>query len=323
MTQETLQSGAETWLDYHGNRASRILKAAFSEVSAQMVDVTEKTLFTYWDTYGGQPLELPDSDVRRVFQVVERRVTNPLANKRTLARNLAELGLSEWAPVTCESAADVMARPGWEQSVWFIKSVFGTGGKGMFCVRGDDVRTLQLQPDQIIQQGVESLSLIDGRKFTVRVYVLVWNRAVYLYGDGFAVVHGVPYQRGSTDYAVQIDHRGYEQTDSSVTLLPMHRYPDWETVSPRVRECIAALTPLLQPVIEASDETTYAVLGLDFLITDELDVKLIEINNMPNFIHNTEVNETVNVPFWRCVMRLLLSGSESSCADQTRLLHRV
>lgn len=313
----------EARLAYRCNRASRILEAAFAAVSDQMTGVTEKTLFSYWDTYGGQQLELPGGDVGRVFQLVERRLTNPLANKRSLARSLAKSGLSGWAPATCESVAEVTARPGWEESVWFVKSIFGTGGKGMFCVRGDDVRTLELQPDQIIQQGVEPLSLIDHRKFTVRVYVLVWDRAVYLYGDGFAVIHGARYQQGSTDYAVQIDHRGYERADSGVTLLPTHRYADWAAVLPRISDCVAALTPILQPAIESSSDTAYAVLGLDFLVTDDRDVKLIEINNMPNFIHNAEVNETINIPFWQSVLTLLLGSASSDGGARPPTLQRL
>lgn len=300
------------------NRARRILELAFAQAKHSLAGLAESTLFSYWDTYGGQPLEL-SNDVSRIFQLVDRRITNPLGNKRTLARQLAGLGLAKWAPTTCESVADVLKQPEWEQSVWFVKSVFGSGGKGMFCVRGDDLKALELQPDQIIQRGIEDLCLIGGRKFTVRIYVLVWNGAVYLYEDGFAVIHGALYEPGSTDYAVQIDHRGYERDDGAVTLLPAHRYEGWEAAFAQVRDCIAALTPLLQSVIEAAGDTVYAVLGLDFLLQVETGIKLVEINTMPNFIHNQEVNDTVNLPFWRCVMAMLLSGSDVD----TRRLHRL
>lgn len=302
------------------NRASSVLNKAFSKACESVSDVGGGTLFTYWDTYGGKTLDLSDSSgYDRVLQLVERRVTNPLANKRSLARLLAESGLSHWAPPTCESVADALRLPGWEERIWFVKSAFGTGGKGMFCVRGDELKELALQSGQIIQAGVENIRLIDGRKFTVRIYVLVWNGSVYLYDDGFAVIHGVPYAPGSTDYAVQIDHRGYQLDDSAVTMLPLHRYEPWTGFSPAIRDCIAALQPVLQPTISASSDEIYAVLGLDFLLLENMGASLLEMNSMPNFIHNKEVNETVNTPFWQEVMAVLLGGSDAG----TRRLQRV
>lgn len=307
---------AQPIISWKANRASRILSKAFSAAGERLGEVRGSTLFTYWDTYGGNPLDLSEgigngAEYDRVLQLVERRITNPLANKRTLARSLVAAELSHWAPPTYESVADVLRQPGWREAVWFVKSVFGTGGEGMFCVAGNDLETLTLRDNQIIQQGIENIELIDGRKFTVRIYIFIWNHAVYLYGDGFAVIHGVPYIHGSTDYAVQIDHRGYEKNHGAITLLPLHQYKDWAAVFPEMKECIAALMPLLKPVIDASCETSYAVLGLDFLLLDDNGVRLIEINNMPNFIHNQEINEKVNVPFWRAVIETLLRSSDS------------
>lgn len=304
-------------VDYQINRASAVFKAAF--LSATVDAPSVNTLFTYWDTYGDNPLLLPDDrEYARVFQLIERRITNPLANKRLLARSLVAEQLSDWAPPSYESTTAALQHPGAEQAIWFVKSAVGTGGKGMFCLRDTELALITLEPGQLVQRGVENIRLIDGRKFTVRVYVLVWNGEVYLYDDGFAVIHGVPYEPGSTDYTVQIDHQGYEKASSAVALLPMHRYEEWKRDFPRVGACIAALAPVFQPVVSASSETRYAVLGLDFLFTDEPGVRLIEINNMPNFIHNKDINETVNIPFWRSVVTRLLSGSGA-----VRSLHRI
>lgn len=306
---QAMEKQSQPRADYKTNRASAVLKAAFQAALETVVDLSESTLFTYWDTYGNNPLALPDDrEYARVFQLIDRRITNPLANKRLLARQLLDAGLSDWSPETYENAATALKQPGARQVIWFVKAALGAGGKGVFCLRGTELSSVTLEPDQIVQRGVENIRLIDGRKFTVRLYVLVWNGGVYLYDDGFAVIHGAPYEPGSTDYAVQIDHRGYEKTASDVTLLPMHRYDQWTHDLPRISACMTALAPVLQPVVNASSDTRYAVLGLDFLFTDEPGVRLVEINNMPNFIHNKNINETVNIPFWQSVVTRLLSG---------------
>ncbi len=35
--------------------------------------------------------------------------------------------------------------------------------------------------------------LINGRKFTTRIYALLWNQTIYLYSNGFLIIHGVTY----------------------------------------------------------------------------------------------------------------------------------
>ena len=313
---EKIEQRGQPRVDYLVNRASAIFKAAFPEAVAVLKAPLEQTLFTYWDTYGGKPLILPEgSDGARVFQLVDRQVTNPLAHKRLLARSLRSAQLCEWAPECYESAAAALQQDSAERAIWFIKPVLGSGGRGMFCVHGTELATLTLEPDQILQRGVDNLRLIDGHKFTVRVYVLIWNGAVYLYNDGFAVIHGVPYEPGSTDYAVQIDHRGYEKDGSAVRLMAMRDDSRWAADRLQIAACLADLRPILEPVIDASSDTNYAVLGLDFLFTDEPGIQLLEINNMPNFIHSREINQAVNIPFWHGVMACLLSEGTARVAS--------
>lgn len=306
------------------NRASRVLEKAFFQACGDVGEAAQGVRFTYWDTYGGNVLEeSAQPDCGRVLCLVDRAVTNPLANKRSLARLLADHGLSDLAPPTFESVAAAQQVPGWQDRLWFVKEVHGTGGKGMFCVRGSELGGLELHRNQVVQAGVEDICLIDGRKFSARVYVLVWNGAVYFYNDGFAVIHGQRYEPGSTDYAVQIDHRGYERADSPVGMMRLAHYESWQDHVPALLDGMGRLSPLWAPTVAASTETDYAVFGLDFLFCKGGAVCLLEVNNMPNFIHSRVINEEVNTPFWREVMAMLMVGAETGAPRLIRVSPRA
>lgn len=190
-------------------------------------------------------------------------------------------------------------------SLWFIKIPTSTGGKNMSVIRHEDLATTELPQNAILQEGVADLCLIGGHKFTTRIYVLVWNRGAWLFEDGFNVVHGVPYDPTSSDYAVHIDHRGYEKEDSPVSLHKFSEYEDYRKYTPAFHQLVKDLEPVLGICLEASDEQHYALLGIDVLLQTSGSIQLVEINTMPNFRHTPEINSEINIPFFAASIRTL------------------
>ncbi|WP_051079932.1 2OG-Fe(II) oxygenase [Thioalkalivibrio thiocyanodenitrificans] len=310
------RGGAAGSIRLHVNRAKPIFESALATARSGYPDAAPPVTFVYWDTYGGKSLDIPPTPGRRIVRLIDRRITNSLGDKRNLARLLKTNRLAHLAPPTFETVQEAQAYSDHREMVWFVKSVFGTAGRDMYCLRGDGLDSLSLKENQILQAGVENLDLIDGRKFTIRMYCVVWNGAVYLYDGGFLLTHGFPYEKGSTDYAVQIDHRGYDRDHSPVELMPLADFEHRDAVLARVQACVRDLGPILERTRSASGVDAYTVLGMDFLRLDDGSVKLLEINTMPNFIHRQvrgkEVMERVNVPFWAAVLKTILGAGDAS-----------
>lgn len=293
------------------NRASGIFASALKALETEIAALSEPVCFTYWDTYGNNLLPTEDLIAgQRVIRLLERRISNPLAHKGALARLLRERELTHLAPPTYDTIAEALAAHPDDTTVWYFKSVYGTGGKGMFCVAHGDLEQQVLPKDFILQAGVREVELNAGRKFTTRIYLLVWAGQLYLYHNGFTVTHGRDYEPDSTDYAVQIDHRGYEKADGAVRIAPGLGNPTFRRFLPALGQLASELAPALADCLQASDRDTYLVLGIDTLLCRDGTVKLIEINTAPNFIHTPEVNAEVNVPFFEAVIRTLLGGSD-------------
>ncbi len=288
------------------NRASRLWQQALQAVRPDFADLDSPVCMTYWDSYGNsRPKPGAIDESRRVIRLIDREHGNSLANKRNLARLIRDCGLDHLAPSSYESVAEaVQDNP--DGTLWFVKPAHGTAGKGMYCVSHCELPDLELPQNHILQKAVENLVLDRGRKFTSRVYLLLWNGEMRLFHTGFTVTHGTKYQPGSTDYAVQIDHRGYEREDSPVSIAPGHDSPIFRDHFPAQRELVRALRPVLSACLESTDQNRYLLLGIDMLLCDDGSVQLVEINSIPNFIHTSKVNREVNVPFFESVIRVMI-----------------
>jgi hypothetical protein len=293
------------------NRASRLFEKAAAKVADELAPQTPPVCFSHWDTYGGvhlDPAGLPPDT--RIITLLDRRISNRLANKSQLAALIEAHGLEHLAPRSFATAAAAVFHDPDPDKLWFVKPVSSTGGRGMYCLLGRDLGNHGLPPHTIVQEAITGLKLYENRKFTSRVYLLIWNRELYLYENGFLLIHGAIHQSNSTDYAVQIDHAGYHRPDAAVRMVPLREYSSYETYFPPIRQLILDLRPVLESCRLASTTDRYLLLGIDLLFLANGQVQLVEINTVPNFIHSPAINTEVNVPFFVAVLRTLLGSGD-------------
>jgi len=285
------------------NRANQLFLDALEILRAREAEriqaLDHPICFSYWDTYGGRQLDRTGvSDHCRLIRLIDREVFNPLANKWLFFQAVERAGLGELVPWSGCSAADALAHDSSPASLWFLKPTLLSGGRGIRCLHGADLHGFILEKHMILQRSVDDLLLWDGKKFTARIYVLIWNHSVYLYSDGFVLVHAVPFVADSTDYAVHVDHRGYDDPSSPVMMIPMSSCESLKSYRSAFPELVRALRPVLAKCVEASSVDSYALLGIDLLFQRSGDIKIIEVNTMPNFIHSPQIIREVNTPFF-------------------------
>lgn len=314
LSSEQLGAGPATgtWLYLRANRSRRLWAQALAHLERRIKPCSDGVCFTYWDTYGGQILDLTQiPEGFRLIRLVDRPFTNPLSNKGSLARLLKVNGLDHLAPATFTRIEEALTYQSDGDKLWFAKPVFGAGGKGIYCLTGKQLEGHELPPHYILQEAVSDLALRNGRKYTSRIYLLVWNQSVYLYRDGFVLTHGRPYDERSTDYSVQVDHRGYADPRAAVRIEPMSACPEHAVYWPRLRALAECLRPVLGTCVDSSGRDRYLLLGVDVLFQRNGGLKLVEINTHPNFVHSDEVNEKVNVPFFEASLQTVLGDQDA------------
>ncbi len=238
-------------------------------------------------------LELGPNDF--FYRLIRRQVYSQFADKGNFPKILKKYGIGNLAPQTCYSVEQALAKK--DIKVWFSKDRHGTAGKGMQCLRNTDLPNYALPKNNILQAQIDDICLINDRKFTSRIYVLVWNEGVYLFDDGFHVIHGVPYDPLSTDYDVQINHAGYQNADGAVEIKPFDTFQQMNRFRPVLERLVTDLVPALHGLRAASSKSEYIFLGIDVMLKRDSTVQIVEVNAVPNFVHTTEINQLINVPF--------------------------
>mmetsp|Transcript_36756 Transcript_36756/g.58921 ORF Transcript_36756/g.58921 Transcript_36756/m.58921 type:complete len:435 (-) Transcript_36756:68-1372(-) len=201
--------------------------------------------------------------------------------------------------------------------VWIMKPVGKSQGKGIFLV--DKLsQTAQWKHDNrfnpdgpqaetyVAQQYIHNPLLIGGRKFDIRLYVLVTSfnpLKVHMYRDGFARFSVARYDTKNinntfvhvTNVAIQKTAADYDaDTGGKMFLRPLKLYLISKFGAERVNElfCEIQLTIIrsLQAVQKTiiNDKHCFELYGYDVMIDDNLKVWLIEVNAFPSLTANTK-----------------------------------
>jgi len=198
-------------------------------------------------------------------------------------------------------------------SFWIIKPPNLARGKGISVVDQFEKVPKTTQPI-CVQRYLMHPFLIDGRKFDLRVYVLVTSidpLRIYVYEEGLArfateLFTTDPDHIGNnfihlTNYSINRDSENFEQnTDphlargSKWTLSSLWKYllenfgiqktPIWDEVKDIVIKSILSAKTTLQKEYKQvkSHYNCYMLLGFDILIDSSLKAHLIEINRSPS-----------------------------------------
>lgn len=284
---------------FHSNRAAAVFAAALVPLGGRQYQAGDRQIdFLYFDQYGGK--QLP-GDVEIGYQLIDRQRTIPLDDKSSMALLLAQAGINY--PAVYFNPQQV---PRDATALWYIKAPGSTAGKGI-CLAGYDELEDNWQPGQIIQQAIENLALVNGRKFSVRLYVLVNQGVISLFDEGFMVLHGAPYVTGSRDPIVQFSHDGYMKATSPVSLRRFTGFAHASVVKERLPAYLGRLFRAFANQLGFEEANRYCLFGIDLLIRDDFEPVLVEINDRPNFLHTAAINSSVNVPMVKSAY-LTLSG---------------
>jgi len=229
-------------------------------------------------------------------------------------------------PPTFMTVAAAMQATAFQTSaLFYIKEESATRGAGIEVVTRDMLPYRTLSNTQIIQQAVQDIQLIEGRKIVIRFYLLIHRGKAFLHRRCAVVVHGKPYLRSSTDLQVQVLHdHACDTADPSTKsrVVVMHMLDiagQWyHAISERLHE----IMPALRPLIDASTHQTYALIGGDALIESSGKAKLLEFNFMPSmFTTQDDYNINVAQPVLRDFLAVVLMGESPAECDELQQHH--
>ncbi len=282
------------------NRASQLFEIAAKNLSLVLDGNQQLPVFSYWCKFFGENPDEQEESIR----LVDAKIYNHLESKSRVNQLLQEKNIPNVFPATYHCIEDALNHKG-RVDIWFIKPSHLSGGRGIEVMSHEKLSTFDLPPYHIVQEGIENIALIGGRKFVVRVYGFLWNKNLYIFDDGFVLVHGPQYVYKSTDYGIQVDHQGYQDAENLVEMRLLSSFDPGNRIMEKASAAMEKIAPILEETLSATSQRQYLILGIDVLVLDDGNLKFIEINAIPNFVHSPSINRELNVPLFEHVMRMV------------------
>lgn len=176
-------------------------------------------------------------------------------------------------------------------------------------------QTMQrLGGDFVIQRYIDNPHLLDGHKYTLRLYVILSNYAGYqLYQHGYYNI-GLQKYPGKNDFnnlGAHLTNEHLTEPLPNVIQMPTSKVPTFHLLMPQITsivdQSILAFAKAAPHYFAPSTRKAFDILGFDFLVDDNLKLWLLEINHGPWF-PTTEphiLQSHLFDGFWRFVVEKL------------------
>lgn len=296
------------------NRNNKIFNKAILKIDSKIdINKFKNTIFTYYDTYGGKKYpNFPDKN--RIIKLVPRILSNYISDKKKLGQLIDKNFLNNIFPKTHVdiSSALISYQKNNSLKLAYIKNRYGTGGRQVKCVHRTDIETTNLLKDEIIQEEVQNIFLINSRKITIRLYLIIFDKYLLLSKYAWGMIHGEEYDRNNPNYDIQIKHEGYINKYSKIKMIPLEELREGNEWLNLAAKKIRKSSVIYEEIRLNTDKDNYIILGIDGIPTQDNDLMFIEVNTYPNFYHVEKINNKVNIPMISSVINLILGVGISS-----------
>ena len=258
------------------------------------IDIDENKIFTYFLNK-----KIDDKD-KIIYRSIIGKPIHKVNNKLKMSLLLDDETIT---PKIYTSSEDLLKNNYEKDKIWFIKYIAGSCGRHMMCKTTDQLRSLEISPKFIIQEGIMDVDLHEGCKYTLRTFILIHNKQMYLYNKIKKRIHNKPYDEKTLDYLAQISG----SPKSASTRLTMN-LDQKSNLNMKLKENLSKVKLKMNELMNASDKYNYSLIGCDHLLRKNKEVILIEMNTFPDLVNSEEMNRTLNIPLMKDTINLVVNN---------------
>jgi len=284
---------SNNFLKLYTNKNSSVFSQA-AELASK--DVTGKIGIIYDDyDYKGDVKELWGKyKLDKIFMNAPRRLTISMDDKIQFHNVMKE---SKYTPESYLSSDDIND----ESSLYFVKKTGSTGGKGVNIYNYNDLLNVDVN-NCVIQKNVSNPDLYDNKRYKIRQLVLVYEKQIYMHKNSWITSSNIDYDNIPSD-KLRDAHVINQKQDTIFELSS--RLDNFDLIFKNMTLAIKDFSQYYQDKINNISGNIYGVLGFDFIVDNEYNVQIIEINHRSNYAHPKNVSLICDINFIKDVMLLL------------------
>jgi len=255
---------------FKSNR-SDILKELLTKLGFTEEKNDKNVDFSMWDSYKVK-------DIESKIKLLEKKYINNIDNKREFFKTMEQYKLTEYIPKTYPYLSGVSSDMLDKDKIYFLKGIHGSGGKDVYPIKTmNDIHKIvkENKSNFLLQEEVPDMYLHEGNyKTTMRNYVLVCDKGIYFYNEGYVYIYTAKYDKKNLDNNIHnniFTHCEYER------LSKQYYY---QKILPSLCKICSRLLHNYLKDIPLKDR--YIILGIDFILDKKYNPFIIEINGFPN-----------------------------------------
>ena len=203
-----------------------------------------------------------------------------------------------------------------KSNIWIIKPAGLSRGRGITCFNTlvEIMDLLQKEGKWVIQKYIENPLLVLKKKFDIRQWVLVggWNPLTVWFYERCYLRFGVEdYEVGNLQnkfvhltnnsvvknseqfYTTEIEGSMWHSEEFAELLREKEGRDVWEeTIKPKMKQIVKWSLECVQDLVHHRDNS-YELYGYDFMIDENYNPWLIEVNSSPALDYSTSVTKTL------------------------------
>jgi len=227
--------------------------------------------FSLWDTLGEK------YSITSKVKCIERKFSNDIDNKKTFYIHIVKYGMIKDTPKTYINITDIK-REIFDGRLFFLKNIYGAGGSKVYTVKTLEnmyKNIIGIPNNYILQEEVPNMYLHkDKYKTTIRNYVLICEKGIYFYNEGYVYIYKKEYTKNNLDNSI---HNAVFTACDYEKLSEQYYY---KTILPELHRITSQL--FHNYFKNTTLYNRYLIIGIDFIIDKKYKPYIIEINGYPN-----------------------------------------
>lgn len=239
-----------------------------------------------------------------IFINAPRRITVSLDDKILFHKNMKD---SIYTPESYLSIDEISDK----ESLYFVKKRGSTSGKGVNIYSYSDLLKAETN-NNVIQKNISNPDLYDGKRYKIRQLVLVHKKRVYVHKKNFFTLSNINYNSIRNENLRDV--HVINQKDDSIFNLSS-KLESYNLIFKNITLAVEDFKKCYCQVINNIDENLYGVLGFDFIVDDQKNVQIIEINHRSNYGHPVNVSKDCDVGFFNDMFLLLANNISNNFVE--------
>jgi len=251
----------------------------------------------------------------RIFTVASLNKTVHMDSKIAFGRIMKN---SLFTPITFNISNLNTIPELYSNDLFFIKKNGSTGSRHVHISKYEDlslnINKTNDSKEYIIQKSMSNPDLYEGKRYKIRVHVILFDKMVYLHKKPWCTVSKIPYDIDNDNQTELTEMNIICQANADKFFI-FDEIEKNDIILDNIRKALEDFIFYYENKINLITKDEYVILGFDFVSDTEKNVHIIEINHRSNYAHPKHVSDLTDIICMRDLFTLLLTNS----TDNTNL----